>query len=82
MELDIFLPEINLAFEYQGKHHSMDTLHFGPNALQEMKDKEKLIACEREGIILIRIPHWWDMTRGSIKKTIGENHPQLLHLIS
>ena len=33
MELDIFVPELNIAFEYQGEHHFIDTPFFGQSEM-------------------------------------------------
>lgn len=38
MELDIFLPTLSIAFEYQGKHHYEDTMVYGVAAMYQRRD--------------------------------------------
>lgn len=45
MELDIFIPELSLAIEYQGQQHYMDVGVFTPHSKREKMDKEKREAC-------------------------------------
>jgi len=48
LELDIYLPELNLAFEYNGDYwHS--------NKYAKFKDNQKIIQCKNNGIKLITI---------------------------
>jgi hypothetical protein len=45
MELDIYMENLKLAFEYQGWQHYEHSFQSGdPNVLQE-RDKEKIVAC-------------------------------------
>jgi len=50
LELDIFIPNIHLAFEFQGSQHG--------EYYQSFKDEIKKIWCENNGIKLKII--WWD----------------------
>lgn len=56
--LDIFIPELNIAFEYQGLQHSKPVDFFGgeeafnKNKLRDAKKKE---ICKRENICLIEV---------------------------
>jgi hypothetical protein len=69
LELDGFNPYIStpigkgLAFEYDGRQHSMYEPHFhrgGPDEFvyQTKKDAWKDFRCKEEGVLLIRIPHF------------------------
>ncbi len=63
MELDIFIPALNLAFEYQGEQHSLPVeIWGGLPALEECqrRDKEKRKACKEHGITLIEVHYSWD----------------------
>ena len=62
MEIDIFLPELNLGFEIQGKQHRENIKVWG-NSLNEIKerDKEKAKAALDFGVNLIEIQdNEWD----------------------
>eukprot|EP01125_Pyxidicula_operculata_P012400 TRINITY_DN4071_c0_g1_i1.p1 TRINITY_DN4071_c0_g1~~TRINITY_DN4071_c0_g1_i1.p1 ORF type:complete len:529 (+),score=58.27 TRINITY_DN4071_c0_g1_i1:43-1629(+) len=74
MELDIFIPEYSLAFEYHGEQH----YHEGPFSeysnleLQRMRDTQKLERCKKCEIVLVVIPYWWDKTIESLIATIRD----------
>lgn len=65
-ELDIYLPEIKLAFEYDGTYWHADKRFYTEETLNEQqksrniwqKDKEKDLLCEKLGIILVRIKEY------------------------
>jgi len=62
MELDIWVPQYNLALEYQGEQHYYD-LHkaFGPTGTMAMyttRDLMKKNYCTQKGITLVAIPYW------------------------
>lgn len=78
MELDIFLPRENLAFEYQGEHHYYDVYAMGSGWNQQERDKEKRMRCKEKGITLIEIPYWWDKQKSSLISTIHQSRPDLL----
>lgn len=53
MELDIFIPGLGLAFEYQGYQHYHSTKLFGSVEVRNVRDEEKRLACKNEGKELI-----------------------------
>lgn len=58
LELDIWIPELSIAFEYQGKQHFQPIAHWGGDeALMKIKerDKTKSELCQEKGIKLICI---------------------------
>jgi len=77
MELDVFIPALNLAFEYQGEQHYFPHYLYGPPEEQQRRDKEKREACEREGIKLISVPFWWDGSKESLASTINKYAPDI-----
>jgi hypothetical protein len=78
MELDIYLPSLSLAFEYQGEQHYHNNFLSGsPEALQ-LRDTEKKKACRNYGITLFQVPYWWDKDKKSITALIAHYRPDLL----
>src|SRR5690242_14852154 len=89
MELDIYLPKLRIAFEYQGEHHYITTAMYGTPDQQQLRDQQKLEACEANGITLVRcciavtnnqipVPFWWDRSLESLKATIRTARPDLI----
>jgi len=80
VEIDIFLPELRLGFEYQGEqhffpflcHHSIDT--------QKRRDYQKRQICQQIQITLVEINYWWDRQESSLVATIRSQRPDLLVL--
>jgi hypothetical protein len=80
MEVDIWFPTLKLAFEYHGGHHyqASHAWHTSEQLLQQQqRDKEKQEMCERIGITLIIVPHWWDEDKGSIAALISKARPDI-----
>lgn len=56
MELDFFSPSLQLAIEYQGRHHYEQGFKSNePFEEQQMRDEEKRIRCKEMGIHLLEI---------------------------
>lgn len=60
LELDVFVPSLNIAFEYQGaQHYQAVSAWGGEEALGKLKihDMEKGRLCSRRGIRLVEVPY-------------------------
>lgn len=72
LELDVFLPSTNIAFEFQGKQHYTGETN-GTSFVgfeQQHRDDEKQRLCHDAGIRLVRVPYWWDGTKDSLATTL------------
>ena len=80
IELDYFLPQYNIAFEYQGLQHYRNVNLFHKQESvdnSKQRDKQKIEACKAKGIALIEVPYWWDRKSESLASTIYESRPDL-----
>eukprot|EP01114_Cavostelium_apophysatum_P006341 TRINITY_DN1760_c0_g1_i4.p1 TRINITY_DN1760_c0_g1~~TRINITY_DN1760_c0_g1_i4.p1 ORF type:complete len:435 (+),score=98.75 TRINITY_DN1760_c0_g1_i4:205-1509(+) len=82
MELDIYLPSLSLAFEYQGKQHYGWHFQYGVPHKQKQRDSEKRQSCQQAGVTLIEIPYWWKRDEESLVATIRTRRPDLRPLLS
>ena len=79
LELDVFFPELNLAFEYHGRQHREHVPFFGTvNDFERQKrnDEIKRKKCKLRGISLIEI--WFDdpLNKTFINRKIKESKSQ------
>lgn len=74
--VDIFLPRLQLGFEYDGQQHFEYNEHFHgsrENFIRaRRRDNEKDEACEAKGIALIRVAYDEDMSRALVVSKIEE----------
>ncbi len=77
-ELDIFVPSLNLAIEYQGEQHFMPVDAWGgDDALEktQQRDEGKKRNCEHKGVKLIYFDYTMELTEKSVawrlEKEIG-----------
>jgi hypothetical protein len=77
MQLDVFIPTLSLAFEYQGGQHYHHSQIYGSPVKQQMRDNEKKEACNLAGISLICIPYWWNEKIESVAATIQVQRPDI-----
>ncbi len=71
IELDIFVPFLSLALEYQGSQHYRQHFQFGNPSQVQRRDEEKLKICNEAGITLVLVPYWWDTKKQSLMATIA-----------
>ena len=71
MELDIFIPALQLALEYQGEQH-YDDLPAGFSSVEALqsRDVEKEKLAKDLNIKIIYIPYWWDQSLTSLLSSI------------
>lgn len=56
---DFFLPNLNLAIEYNGEQHYIENNFFAASlAEQKRSDKRKELYCKKNNIELLIIPYW------------------------
>ncbi len=80
MEFDIFIPNLSLAFEYQGEQHYKDRYIFS-SAPYKARDKEKRRLAADYGISLVEVPYWWDKQKESLVEMIHRVRPDVeIHL--
>ena len=75
LTLDVYIPHLSLAFEYQGIQHFRPLRHLGGDKqfLEVRKrDKRKLELCRTEGIRLIYFDQSDKMTESHIQKRISQ----------
>ncbi len=87
-EVDVFVPNLALAFEYNGEYHykfvplyhlrfslRLPFIHYTPDV--ERRDQQKNQHCLKLGITLITIPYWWDEELSSLASTIRRARPDI-----
>ena len=75
LELDLYLPGLKMAFEYQGIQHFEPIEHWGGITQlkkQQEHDKKKKEICKERGVLLICINYDEDLTKEHILARINE----------
>ena len=71
IEIDIFIPALNLGLEYNGEQHYDDIPgSFSYIELYKDRDIEKKDICGNSEINLKLIPYWWDKNIDSLRSFI------------
>ena len=73
LEIDVFIPELNLGIEYQGIQHFKPLPHLGGKEAFEklqFRDELKRILCQKQGIRLIYIDYNEDVSESLILSKI------------
>ena len=70
-EFDVFIPELNIALEYQGEQHYNEIASaFSPLELYQARDNEKIHLCSNYQIQLLLIPYWFDHSFTTLQSLI------------
>ncbi len=78
MSYDVYVPKLNLAFEYQGQQHFEPVDYFGGEKsfeLTQIRDKEKRDLSKTNGVKLIYVNYWEDLTQDLIKSKVVDVLP-------
>eukprot|EP00026_Physarum_polycephalum_P002112 Phypoly_transcript_02116.p1 GENE.Phypoly_transcript_02116~~Phypoly_transcript_02116.p1 ORF type:complete len:954 (+),score=114.83 Phypoly_transcript_02116:59-2920(+) len=79
LELDVWIPNLNLGFEFQDAYHYVSTWYSQkPKQLIESLDSEKRLLVKQKGLDLIVVPCWWDGMETSLISAIHFKRPDLL----
>jgi hypothetical protein len=73
MHLDVYIPDLNIAFEYQGKQHFKAVEFFGGKESLEKtqsRDGEKARLCEENGLKLFYINEGEDFSLDTLRKIL------------
>jgi len=81
MELDVYVKEYNLGFEYQGERHYFDCTVIGERDAFIGRDSEKAVACATHGITLVEVPYWWDSGRASLARVLRTIRADLIPIM-
>ena len=79
LEIDIFIPALNLGIEYQGEQH-YDDIPFAFSQIEVYKtnDEAKKILLQNLDIRLVSIPFWWDKSEISLLSSIDHHIKNVL----
>jgi len=78
IELDIFIRDKKVAFEYQGEQHYFDLAVFGDQEETAQRDAERRVACIALNITLIDVPYWWNEYPESLLNSLHFERPDLV----
>lgn len=70
--IDIYLPNLCLAVEYQGQQH-YGQLRFGSFKSTISRDSRKRVELQQQGIQVVSIPYWWKGSWSQIEATLNKH---------
>lgn len=75
--MDFYLPELKLAFEYQGIQHYADVFAVGASQAQKEVDLSKSAVCASLGITLIEVPFDASIMESELTRLVVQARPDL-----
>jgi len=78
MIFDIYVPALNIIFEYQGYQHYYDHCMFGDVNCTEELDRQKRLVCAEQNISYLAVPYWWQRDKESVIAIIKHIRPDLI----
>eukprot|EP00026_Physarum_polycephalum_P001243 Phypoly_transcript_01244.p1 GENE.Phypoly_transcript_01244~~Phypoly_transcript_01244.p1 ORF type:complete len:1086 (+),score=113.52 Phypoly_transcript_01244:74-3331(+) len=80
LELDLWIPDLNLCFEFQDAYHYAATWK-SPITLESIHktDSIKHNKVRIKNDTLVYVPCWWDGEAESLAATIGFHRPEIVH---
>jgi len=78
MIFDVYVPSLQMTFEYQGHQHYHTTNLFGEQMNYYQHDSEKRNACISMGLTLIEVPYWWKRDKESIVALLHKLRPDII----
>jgi hypothetical protein len=77
LQMKIFIPELSLAFEYNGESHYTSIPMYLDLSVRQQKDQQKKIISREVGITLIEVPFWWQRNEASLIATLRSIRPDI-----
>jgi hypothetical protein len=77
LELDVYIPSLSLALEYQGEMHYDPHYYQGSIVNRQNREEQKQAYCNKMGITLIDIPYWWHNNKQTLLTSIHNIRPDI-----
>jgi len=81
MVFDIYIPSLNLIFEYHGYQHYSSHCMFGDVTSRQERDNQKRAACNFLNVTFLEVPYWWQHDKESIIALIHQERPDIVPCI-
>eukprot|EP00026_Physarum_polycephalum_P000339 Phypoly_transcript_00339.p1 GENE.Phypoly_transcript_00339~~Phypoly_transcript_00339.p1 ORF type:complete len:1688 (+),score=210.60 Phypoly_transcript_00339:78-5141(+) len=79
VELDLFLPDLDLCFEFQDNYHYLTSWYSHvPLATTREKDDYKRESVRMRHVTIVSVPFWWDGSENSLSALVHFYRPDLL----
>jgi len=78
MFFDIYVPSLNIIFEYHGYQHYYYHHIFGDVKFPKGRDNERRLLCAKQNITYIEIPYWWPHDKESIIAIMCQVRPDIM----